>query len=362
MATDSTKRIDIVSVGDASPHDAARVALGLGVSVPDMVRAFYQSPATLVDGIDEPLACALSDVLASLGCEVQVAEQDAPAPRTGPLLDVAVRVTDESRFERIAAAASTFLGCADDEARRLLLASPPVLVGQVSAATVEALQRRLGDGAEVITSDPSIARYDLLLGDCPAPSRSRLLSDLRAQGHDPAASGPWLLRDLTGTEAHDIWSTHQRIPSLRITNQDFYRFELVLDGGRPDEDGLAALLATGVPADVVPQLFDSLPIIVADELPDTEVKRLLSLLTAAGLEAHATLATFLHLGVRVTDWRSPTPARAALVAAGVADPPTTPPFTVGPWPDLTARLVRGMLQRSGAEADLTDADLIDAGR
>lgn len=359
MATEPLKRLLIRSIGAASPQDAAQVALGLGVTVPAMLRAFYQAPSTLADELPEPTAVAIAEVLSSLGCEVEVVDQDGPPPAPGPLLDVAVRVLDESRFELIVAAAAAFLGCPDEDTRRLLLASPPVLIGQVSPATVEALRRRLGAGAEVITSDPAAARYDLLLGDCPAPVRARLLTDLRARGIDSSPTGPWLVRDLTKQQADSIWDAHRRVPTLRLANQDFYRFEVVLDGGHPDDAAITALASAGIPADVVPRLFDALPIIVAEELPVPEAKRLLAALAAAGLEAHAALTTFLQLSVHITDWSSPPPARAALVAVGISDPPTAPPFAVGPWPELTARLVRGMLLRAGAEADLADPDLAD---
>lgn len=144
----------------------------------------------------------------------------APAPT---LLDVAVYVTDAERFTAISEAAAAFLGCETLAAQRLLLGTPPVLVGKVSRATVEALRSRLGEGAVVVTSDPERARFDVLLGECPAPHRARFLAALRAEGHHPADDdGPWLLRGLTRAEADEIWTAHRRVPNLQIINQDFY--------------------------------------------------------------------------------------------------------------------------------------------
>lgn len=361
MSSDLLTRLDVRSIGTASPHDAASVALGLGVSVPEMVSAFYQAPTTITDGLPEPTAVGVAELLRSLGCVVDVVDSNAPPPDAGTLFDVAVIITDEERFEAIAGAAAEFLGCSADEARRLLLDSPPVLVGQVSTATVSALRERLGEGADVITSDPTTARYDLLLGEVSATVRSRLVSALRAGGFDPSAAGPWLLRGMTKDQADGVWTVHRHLPGLRLANQDFYRFEVLLDAGRPGEAATAALTAAGIPTAVVPRLFDALPIIVADGLTDAEAMSLIASLVDAGLEVHAELATFLQLGVHVTGWSAPPSARAALQAAGITDPPAAPPFTVGPWPELTARLVRSMLTRSGAEADLADAELIDAG-
>lgn len=361
MTVDLLARLDVRSIGTASPQDAARVALGLGVGVPQMVSAFYQAPTTIADEIPQATAVGIAELLRTLGCEVEVVEPTVPPPDPGPLLDVAVQVTDEERFEAIAAAAAEFLGCPDEEARRLLLAAPPVLVGQVSDASVASLRERLGDGAEVITSDPTTARYDLLLGECPATVRTRLLTDLRARDLDPAATGPWLLRGLSRQQADAIWATHRHVPGLRLADQDFYRFDVLLDAGRPDAAALAALTRAGIPSDVVPRLFDALPIIVAEGVSETAATTLIASLDEAGLEVHAELATFLQLAVRVTAWTSPSAARSVLRAAGLPDPPNTPPFTVGPWPALTARLVRTTLTRAGAEAELAEAAQGDTG-
>jgi len=360
MASESLKSLVITSIGTAGPNDAASVALGLGVSVPHVISAFYRAPTTLVDRLPDATATAVAELLASLGCEVEIVPSDSPPPELAQLLDVAVHITDEARFEPVAAAAATFLGCPEEEARRLLLATPPVLLGQVSSATVEALRHRLGEGVSVLSSDPALAGYDVLLGECPAVHRARLLADLRAMGFDPD-TGPWVLRGLTKDQADAIWARHRRTPSLQVTNQNFYRYEVVLNGGEADATTTAALTSTGVPVDVVPRLFNALPVIVADELSERAAKDLIAKLTQVGLEVHAELTTFLQLGVRVNAWTSPTKVRATLRAAGLKDPPDAIPFVLGPWPELTARLVRNMLVSAGTDAELADGELVNAG-
>lgn len=350
------KRVVIRSIGTAVPADAARVALGLGVGVPQVVAAFYRAPTALVDRLDEPTAAAMADLLDSLGCLTEVVPSDAPLPQPAPLLDVAVHLTDEDRFDAVALAVSAFLGCPESDARRLLLATPAVLLGGVSPATVEALRARLGEGVSVLASDPRLARYDLLLGDCPAVQRARLTADLRARGLEPATDSPWLLRGISKEQADQIWAVHQRTPGLQVVNQDFYLFEVVLDAGSPTPSATAALTGAGVPAGVVPQLFDALPIIVADGLSDQAAKELIAELATAGLTAHGELVTFAHLGVQVLGCANPDALRSALRAAGVQNPPATPPFVLGPWPELAARLLRRELVRIGAHAELVGAE------
>ncbi len=360
MATEPRKSLVITSIGTAGPKDAASVALGLGVSVPDIISTFYRAPTILVEELGDATATAIAGLLVSLGCEVEVVPSDTPPPQVAPLMDVAVRVTDESRFEFVTAAVASFLGSSEEEAQRLLLATPPVVLGHVSPSTVEALRHRLGAGVSVLCSDPMLASYDLLLGECPAVQRARLLADLRTMGFAPDA-GPWVLRGLTRGEADTIWARYRRTPNLQVTNQDFYRYEVVLDGGEPNATTIAALTSAGVPADVAPRLFSALPVIVADEMSEQAATDLMATLTHVGLAVHAELTTFLQLGVQVNDWSSPHNVRAALQAASLEDVPDTIPFVVGPWPELTARLVRNMLVSAGAEAELADGELVGAG-
>jgi hypothetical protein len=163
-------------------------------------------------------------------------------------------------------------------------------------------------------------------------------------------------------EADAIWATHQRMPGLQIANQDFYVFEVLLDAGQPSPAAIAALTEAGVPREVVPRVFDTMPIVVASELRESSALLLIAALSDAGLEAHAELTTFLQLGVRVNHWPSREATRAVLQDAGIHDFPEVPPFVLGPWSELTARLIRSRLVRAGIAADLTDEEPIDAGR
>lgn len=355
-------RLVVRSIGTASPRDAARAALGLGVDVPTMVRAFYQAPAIITEGLPLHTAHEVAEVLRALGCEVEAVAADGPPPGPVPLRDVAVQVRDERRFEAIAAAAAGFVGCGEEEARRLLLATPPVLVGQVSPASIEALGERVGEGADVLVSDPATTRYDLLLGDCPAPARARLVAALRAAGHSPGVDGPWMLRDLSREEADEIWEAHSRVPGLRLADQAFYRYEVLLDDGSPGEAADAVLTGVGVPPELVPRLFDELPLVIADGCTAQEAAALLEQLAGAGLVAHAELSTFLQLAVRVTGWTTPARVRAALRSAGATEDPGDPPFALGPFAALTARLMRDLLLRAGADAELEEpSELVEPG-
>lgn len=86
-------------------------------------------------------------------------------------------------------------------------------------------------------------------------------------------------------------------------------------------------------------------------------------LTAAGLEIRADMITFLHLGIDVVAVQRPRALRDTLKAMGIdatENDLRRLPYRL-PWqlPELQARLLRDMLEATGAQADLVD--LTDAG-
>ncbi|WP_203567271.1 hypothetical protein [Aestuariimicrobium ganziense] len=333
-------RVVLQSIGSATPHVAAQVGLGLGVPVPQMVTAFYRAPSVLVDDLDQPRAAELAALLADLGCQAHAEPCDEEPPARGTLFDVAVHVVDESQFDAMVAAVASFVGCSTDVAEQMLLATPALVLGGVTEPTVTALQTLLGPGATVLTSQPSRARFDLLLSPCPPAQRERLLADLRTRGVVVLDEGPWLARDLDKPTADAIWEVHRRSGVLRVANQDFYRFEVVLDSAdATDPAARRALEQVGLPAEVLDQAIAQAPITIADDLSADQALAHIATLDAAGVAAHAELTTFLHLGLEVTQ-------------------PGHPPQVLGPWPELTARVARQRLVQQGALVELVDAELV----
>ena len=226
-----TKRLIIQSIGTASPANAASIAIGLGVPVPSVLKALYQAPTVLVDGLTADMAEQMVGLLTDLGCIVEIESQSSPPPEPAPLFDVAVYVKEAARYGQIVTNLSKFLGCDETKAAQLLATPPGMVLGEVSRATVDALAAQLGAGADLVASDPDSACYDLFLGDCDATQRARLMADLKRRGHTPVAESGLILTELDRPTADAIWSAHSRQPALRVVNRDFLRFDVVLLGG-----------------------------------------------------------------------------------------------------------------------------------
>ena len=86
----------MTSVGTASPSSAASVALGLGVPVIDVVKAFYRAPSILVDNQPEQTAQNMAKLLTELGFETKAECNSLPFTNAQALLDVAVYIEDTS--------------------------------------------------------------------------------------------------------------------------------------------------------------------------------------------------------------------------------------------------------------------------
>lgn len=358
-ASGNAYRIVFQSIGSASPGNAAAIAIGLGVSVGSVMEALYRAPSVLVDGLSHEVGTQMQTLLSELGCKVMLEAHDAPLPDDPRLFDVALHIEDTARYSAIATALAVFLGTTPDEAARLISTPPGVILGKVSDATITALRDRLGEGASLIASEPDAALYDIFLAPCDRSVTARLLGDLRRRGWQPLAETGCLLAGLTRSEADTLWSAHQRITELRVVNREFLRFDLVLTGGLPSPASTRALIeVAGIPAHIVPRLFEETDITVMEALPNKAMTSAMERLTSAGLEIRADLITFLHLGVEITDAPQPRAISQALNAMGIETSETQLrrlPYRL-PYhmPELQARMLRDTLECSGARASLID--------
>lgn len=357
--TEDAFRIVFHSIGTAAPGNAAAIALGLGVPVNTVLKAVYRAPSVLIDELPRDIGNQMQALLTDLGCNVSLDPMTAPVPAPSALFDVALNVTDTGQYAQMNRDLASFLGTTPGEAGRLISTPPGVVLGKVSTATIDALRSRLGDGVDLIASTPETALYDLFLGPCDATIRSRLLGDLRRRGMTLLGEDGCIVAGLTHAEAQAIWTSHQRVQALRVVNRDFLRFDLVMTGGALSQAASRALTeVAGIPAHVVPLLFDEPDITVMEAVPNAAMTNAMERLAASGLTIRADLVTFQHLGLEITAADRPGTVTAALRAIGIDATETDLcrlPYRL-PYhmPELQARMVRDTLESSGARADLFD--------
>ena len=355
--------ICVLSIGTASLRTAAAVAQGLGVPIELAVQAIYRAPATLVRNVDPALARRLCSVLSEAGLVVASAPAGTPRPAT-PLFDVAAYFTDPLAIPATAAVLHRLTGITESAALAMLLVPPGVVLGSVSAATVDALRAALPPGVDLATSDTSAARFQLLLGDSAAIVERGLMNDLVAHGITPLApregAAPGfrgiIAADVEHAVAQAIWQRYSRTGALQMINQDFLRFAIVVETPPRWTAEQADTLAcrAGIPAMALAALAGAGPIAVEDGLTFPDAAEALADYTAAGLESRAELTSFRHYRLEIAN----APDRAALaaqfVANGLAAPTRLPWLTPETLPETRARLVRALVETTGAEIYLVD--------
>jgi hypothetical protein len=345
----------VLSIGTASLRTAAAVAQGLGVPVEVAVQAIYRAPAPLVHGVDAALARRLCALLSEAGLNVATAAAGTPV-ESGPLLDVAAWFTDPRAIPATAAALHRLAGIDQAAALAMLLTPPGVVLGGVSAATVEALRTALPEGVELSTSNTATARFQLLLADAAAIVERGVMDDLASHGITPLARTGIVAADLDHATAQAIWQRFSRTGAVQMVNQDFLRFAVVIDTPPHWTPAQAAILAAraGVPAQALPSLAGAGAITLESGLPLAAAGEALAAYAETGLDARAELTSFRHYSLEITAAADRAALAAQLAANGLAAPARLPWLTPEALPETRARLVRTLLESVGAEAYLVE--------
>ena len=126
------------------------------------------------------------------------------------------------------------LGVDHATAMTMVTASPAVLLGGVSQATVEALARRFGPlGAEIDASRPADAVFDLA-AEASDDTTTRVLAQLLPDANRSRSDAVFHVMGLDATAAQSLWSELSRTAAkVRVINRDFQRFDVRLNRPRP---------------------------------------------------------------------------------------------------------------------------------
>lgn len=287
------------SIGTAGPSVHAALAGALAVAPERIARCLYQAPAVLLDALPESEANAVAELLSKTGLEVEVAQRGAPLESGGPDFELAVHVREPERFRAIAMELARFLGCDPARAVKLLCSSPAVVLGQVSAATVEALATRLAPlGAEVDASRSVEAAYDVFVDADGREYRTRLERQLRDEGVEIIPEGPVVALGVPRSVAEKLWTRIGASPKWRLIDRAFQRFDVVLESAPDSEEASNAIVeVTGMPPSLVPKVRARTPIVLLSAARLNEVDAALATLGRAGAQVAARLVTLARWDV-----------------------------------------------------------------
>lgn len=364
MHTD-TYAIDVRSIGRAGPEVHRALTRVMSMPQQAIVARLYQAPSELLTGLQRDTADQVAEALRETGLEVAVRPTDEVLTPGVPELDVALHLGAPARLPEVAYEVATFLGCDLPKAAELLCATPAVILGQVSQATVDALRARLESlDVRLDVSRSSEADYDLYIADCAPALRHRAAALVRAEGLDARDEGPVLATGCSLARTQRLWRafTSCNLP-VTVLNRDFQRFDVRLDGVDADTPELRAAIvaASGMPERIVGKVLARLPITLAQGVSVHDVPALLGRLADAGASATAHLVAFRRYALvieRVTEPGRTAEALSQLTRQDLARVrPTLQqlPLTIpGPFSQTRARWMRSEIAKTGARVRLDE--------
>lgn len=356
------RRLVVRSIGRAGVGLVRSLRRVLPLPEGDIAALILQAPSELIVGLDDARAEAISGFLAEQGLDCAVIGPGAPlAPGAGDH-DVALSVDDPARLAGVAVAVVELLGVGLEAARELLCATPAVLLGGVSAATVEALRARFAPlGATVDASRPAEARFDLFVAGGDPSRRAQVQTRLAAFGAEATEGDAVVALGLDHPSAARAWHAVRTlgVPACCV-DRAFARYDVRLHRAQ-DGEALRAWLTgrLGVPAAVVPRLLSRLPIGLMSGVPHAEAEAALAELAELGGVALAeplALQTFALNLAPAADSRADMPAAVAAIKAigGLAEDAAVAAATTrrvpGPLSSTRARWLRHELRRAGFDA------------
>lgn len=362
-----TARVVVQSIGAAGVGLVRSLRHVLPFADADIAALLFQAPSELLAGLERPRAESIVKLLCETGLDCAVLDAGECIPEGSGDHEVALNVRDVEHIPAVMLEVVRLLGVDAPTARSLICSAPAVLLGGISAATVEVLRRRFDKiGADLDASRPAEAHFDLFLGECSAMVRERTIARLStAPGvlELPASSTtePIAVLGLDHANAIQLWrELRQSDAPVRIVNRDFARYDVLLRAA-PDSAGLRQLLTTraGIPLAIVPRVLARLPIVIHRGLRYAELEPVLHALSAVQATAVAEPLAFQRFAVtlgEVREVRPIVPVVSAITgldeAAALTALRSRPARLAGLFPPLQARWLQHELKRVGIEARL----------
>lgn len=273
----------IDSIGASNPASSKILADVLGIPVEVILKGLYNTPTVLFSEVEEELATKSVSMLKQLGMEAHSSVSTEPLPQKPEKVDIGVYIKDLQKLAEIIDELSIFLGCPKDEALKLLMNDPCVILGGVSLATAEALRKRID--AEVIVRNPKEEKYTIRLIKEDPMLRNQLKNYLKFKEIEIDAKNVESIENLSYEMSQEIWRKFQSTGLLKIVNQGFQRFEIILtavDKTNPDYKTKLTELAE-IPEEVIDDVLENLPIQIEPSINRKDVAAQIEKYKAAGL-------------------------------------------------------------------------------
>jgi hypothetical protein len=357
-------RLLVRSIGtaDAAVIPALRRLRG-GPDV-ELASLLYRAPSELLRGLDQKTGTALCDLLRKTGVDVDLTPDSESFERGTGDFEVALVVTQFDQVVAIFEETMRVLGVDVDAARKIVCATPAVMIGSVSAATVDALRARFAAlGVEIDASRTNDALFDIAVeaGD---PTTRQLLATVLGDAGVPATwsdRGQLLATGFDADTARRIWEQLSRTDAkVQILNRDLQRFDVRLESAPASSETKDWLIGvTGMPKRLADVALTKMPFMLAENVSSAKMVELLQQAAALGGRASGILLALQRFALTV----KPGGDRAALrpwvdTIAGKADGDNFmrggATRLAGPFTKTQARWLQYELRRGGITSHLAE--------
>lgn len=328
----------------------------------ELAALLYRAPSVLLEGLDWDKGERLRDALRQTGIEVEL-ERTADGFQAGRgEWEISLGVKDPAHLLTIIEETALLVGVDFEKAKAMVLASPAVLMGRVSEATVTAVRARFEKlGCEVDASKTAQAVFDLVIdaGD----QRTLHAIDLRLKelAVERSTLGPSqvMVTGLNSATTETLWAELARTSAkVRALNRELQRFDVRLERA-PNNDEVRQWLtrAVGMPERITHKALSRMPFTLVENVRGERMATLLREAGALGAHATAVLLSLQSFSMEVAAGGDRTAARTwvqAIAGREVAEQMATgkPMRVAGPLTKLQARWLQHELRACGVTAQL----------
>ncbi len=283
MISNNEYNVVVESVGTANPAVCKLLSESLNLPIDLVSRTIYNAPAVLFYKVDETIAENANSLLTQLGLQVSINDAVEPIPQITQPVEVAVYVNDINKLPLVCQQLSEFLGCKHKEALTLLMNDFGIVLGNISIATAQALSNRLD--AEVVISNPKLDFFTLQISSTNHLFINQLNEQLKKLHINQIITTNGDIKDISYNNAQQLWQRFQSTGYIKLVNQSFQRFEILIDKADTTNANYKTILINevGMPDDIIDEVLNNLPIVLHESVNTALLTEMLEKYKQAGL-------------------------------------------------------------------------------
>lgn len=260
-----------------------------------------RAPGILFTGVPHARALNMVEAMRDAGLEVSISPMDVSIEEDHSVCDLAIYALDIKQMPGVVLELMNLLGVGAEQARNLLCASPPVVLGGITRTTARALVKRFeAFGAEVLISEAQEARFEVFVRESSRSVLQRVLENVQRTGIEASigqmVGSRWyhMCSGLTRSQADVVWESSGAVKHLlRVVDTSLLRYDLMLVSETSRVATLEVLSqALGLSRNAAQALAQNMPSIVAQNVSSSVAIQYANALKDVGCQAQLELNLF----------------------------------------------------------------------